>query len=157
MKGGILILMPTNKLTPEIIIAAIDGFESQKTRIDLRLPNFEQCCRWSPRDYHHAGSGPAEAQGLCRRTSADGSRATKTVGSDQRNNRVAVVTRHAGTRQTETQTECRGQSEHRGSVAEETGGKEIGGEGHSGEVSDEEAGQKESCQSSRQSRSNPQA
>jgi hypothetical protein len=29
--------MPTNKLTPEIIIAAIDGFESQTTRIDAQI------------------------------------------------------------------------------------------------------------------------
>jgi hypothetical protein len=36
-KGGILILMPTNRLTPEIITAAILGFEAQKKRIDVQI------------------------------------------------------------------------------------------------------------------------
>src|ERR1035441_1642080 len=35
--GGILILMPTNKLTTEILIAAIEGFGSQKARIDSQI------------------------------------------------------------------------------------------------------------------------
>ena len=34
---AILILMPTHKLTPEIITAAILGFEEQKLRIDAQI------------------------------------------------------------------------------------------------------------------------
>ena len=29
--------MPTQKLTPQFIAAAIEGFEAQKTRIDLQI------------------------------------------------------------------------------------------------------------------------
>jgi hypothetical protein len=36
-ESDILILMPAPKLTNEIIIAAIAGFESQKTRIDAQI------------------------------------------------------------------------------------------------------------------------
>ena len=37
MESDILILMPAPKLTNEIIIAAIAGFESQKNRIDEQI------------------------------------------------------------------------------------------------------------------------
>ena len=37
VESDILILMPAPKLTNEIIIAAIAGFESQKTRIDAQI------------------------------------------------------------------------------------------------------------------------
>ena len=50
------------------------------------------------------------------------------MGSDQRHNRVAVVTSHAGIRQTKTQAVCRWQGEHRGGTAETIGSEESGGE-----------------------------
>jgi hypothetical protein len=39
-EGGILNLMP--KLTPEILMAAIEGFEAQKTRIDAQIAELRQ-------------------------------------------------------------------------------------------------------------------
>ena len=44
------ISMPTNKLTPEIIIAAIEGFESQKARIDAQIAELRAMLRWPHRD-----------------------------------------------------------------------------------------------------------
>ena len=43
MESDILILMPAPKLTNEIIIAAIAGFESQKTRIDAQIAELGRC------------------------------------------------------------------------------------------------------------------
>ncbi len=34
--------MPTNKLTPEIITAAIEGFETQRQRIDAQIAELRQ-------------------------------------------------------------------------------------------------------------------
>jgi hypothetical protein len=45
--SGILILMPTPKLTNEILIAAIDGFESQKRRIDEQIAELRAMLRGS--------------------------------------------------------------------------------------------------------------
>ena len=35
--------MPTQKLTPEIIAAAVEGYESQKASIDRKSLNSEPC------------------------------------------------------------------------------------------------------------------
>ena len=40
--SAILILMPTYKLTPQIILAAIDGFEAQKLRIDAQIAQLRE-------------------------------------------------------------------------------------------------------------------
>jgi hypothetical protein len=77
------------------------------------------------------------------------------LGSDQRNNRVAVIASHVRACESEAQVECRWQSEHRGGIAKETGidkggkdgtsgreeigSKENGGEGRSGDEGGEEA------------------
>jgi hypothetical protein len=37
VKDGILILMPTQKFSPAILLAAIEGFEQQKLRIDAQI------------------------------------------------------------------------------------------------------------------------
>jgi hypothetical protein len=37
VKDGILILMPTQKFSPVILLAAIEGFEQQKLRIDAQI------------------------------------------------------------------------------------------------------------------------
>src|ERR1035441_5210823 len=39
---AILVVMPTHKLTAEILNAAIEGFESQKRRIDVQIAELRQ-------------------------------------------------------------------------------------------------------------------
>ena len=145
--------MPTNKLTPEIIHAAIAGFEQQKHSIDIQIADLKAMLPGSRTEPAATPEAAHEAQGLCRRTSPDGSRTAEAVGSDQRDNRVAVIASYAGTRKTETQAECRWQGQHRGGIAEEagseegggtSGGEEIGGKGRSGEKGGEEVCHQES-------------
>src|ERR1035437_2333928 len=45
---AILILMPTHKLTAEIINAAILGFEEQKRRIDVQIAELRQMLTGTP-------------------------------------------------------------------------------------------------------------
>ena len=45
---AILILMPTHKLTPEIITAAVEGFEQQKLRIDAQIAELRQMLTGTP-------------------------------------------------------------------------------------------------------------
>ena len=48
-------LMPTNKLSPEIIHAAIAGFESQKARIDAQIADLRALLpQWPHRASRHA-------------------------------------------------------------------------------------------------------
>ena len=45
---AILVLMPTHKLTPEIINAAIEGFEQQKLRIDAQIAELRAMLHGGP-------------------------------------------------------------------------------------------------------------
>jgi len=45
---AILILMPTHKLTPEIITAAVEGFEQQKRRIDAQIAELRAMLEGGP-------------------------------------------------------------------------------------------------------------
>src|SRR5450759_3073026 len=45
---AILILMPTHKLTPEIITAAVEGFEQQKLRIDVQIAELRAMLTGTP-------------------------------------------------------------------------------------------------------------
>jgi hypothetical protein len=116
--------------------------EVQDRRSDCRTPG--HAGRWPPGTSRNAGRGSTETQDLCRRTSPDGSGTAEAVGSDQRNNRVAVTSRYARTLKAETQAECRWpqgnfrchkekvgfeESGERGtSRRQESGGEEISGE-----------------------------
>ena len=51
--------MPTQKLTTEIITAAIEGFESQKTRIDQQIAELRSLLTGGP-DEIAATPGPAK-------------------------------------------------------------------------------------------------
>jgi hypothetical protein len=50
--------LPTPKLTPEIITAAIDGFEAQKTRIDVRIAELRALLTGSPAETAAAAEPP---------------------------------------------------------------------------------------------------
>jgi hypothetical protein len=52
--------MPTQKLTPEIIIAAIDGFETQKTRIDAQIAELRAILSGVPADTPATPEAPTD-------------------------------------------------------------------------------------------------
>ncbi len=64
--------MPTSKLNPEIISAAIAGFEAQKRRIDEQITELRQMLNPAARD---GAAPPAPAKKSKRRISAAGKRA----------------------------------------------------------------------------------
>ena len=75
---AILILMPTHKLTPEIITAAVEGFEQQKLRIDAQIAELRQMLTGSPTATAATPEGP---KGRRRKMSAA---ARKRIGDAQR-------------------------------------------------------------------------
>ncbi len=70
--------MPTNKLTPEIIIAAIDGFESKKRQIDEQIAELRAMLPGGPTE---SAAMPEAAKGRRRKVSAA---ARKRIGDAQR-------------------------------------------------------------------------
>jgi len=78
VKNGILILMPTHKLTPEIINAAIGGFEQQKLRIDSQIAELRAML---PGGRSEATATPDVPKGKRRKMSAA---ARKRIGDAQR-------------------------------------------------------------------------
>jgi hypothetical protein len=75
---AILILMPTHKLTPEIITAAVEGFEQQKRRIDAQIAELRQMLTGAPAGIAATPEGP---KGKGRKMSAA---ARKRIGDAQR-------------------------------------------------------------------------
>src|ERR1035437_3554866 len=75
---AILIPMPTHKLTPEIITAAVEGFEQQKLRIDAQIAELRQMLTGTPPATAAAPEGP---KGKRRKMSAA---ARKRIGDAQR-------------------------------------------------------------------------
>src|ERR1039458_3941657 len=57
VNNDILALMATHKLTPEIITAAIEGFESQKLRIDAQIAELRAMLHGGPTEIPAPG-GP---------------------------------------------------------------------------------------------------
>jgi hypothetical protein len=78
VKSGILIPMPTHKLTPEIVTAAIVGFEQQKLRIDAQIAELRAMLPGGPTATAAAPGGP---KGKRRKMSAA---ARKRIGDAQR-------------------------------------------------------------------------
>src|ERR1039457_1176338 len=74
---AILIPMPTQKLTPEIITAAVEGFEQQKLRIDAQIAELRQMLTGTPTE----PVIPAASKGKRRKMSAA---ARKRMGDAQR-------------------------------------------------------------------------
>src|ERR1035437_8343570 len=75
---AILILMPTHKLTPEIITAAVEGFEQQKLRIDAQIAELRQMLTGPPTA---TAAAPEVSKGKRRKMSAA---ARKRIGDAQR-------------------------------------------------------------------------
>ncbi len=76
--------MPTPKLNAEIIAAAIEGFESQKRRIDTQIGELRAMLSGGRTEgTSHTGSAHTEAQGQCRRPSPYGRRPEKKMGSNK--------------------------------------------------------------------------
>src|ERR1035437_9351120 len=75
---AILIPMPTHKLTPEIITAAVEGFEQQKLRIDAQIAELRQMLTGTPTD---PAATPESPKGKRRKMSAA---ARKRIGDAQR-------------------------------------------------------------------------
>ena len=75
---AILILMPTHKLTPEIITAAILGFEEQKRRIDTQIAELRAMLHGGPTATAATPEGPKDRR---RKMSAA---ARKRIGDAQR-------------------------------------------------------------------------
>src|SRR5450759_12899 len=75
---AILILMPTHKLTPEIITAAVEGFEQQKLRIDAQIAELRQMLTGTPTE---TAAAPEVPKGKRRKMSAA---ARKRIGDAQR-------------------------------------------------------------------------
>src|ERR1035437_8790974 len=75
---AILIPMPTHKLTPEIITAAIVGFEQQKLRIDAQIAELRQMLTGTPTA---TAAAPEAPKGRRRKMSAA---ARKRIGDAQR-------------------------------------------------------------------------
>jgi len=69
--------MPTHKLTPGIINAAIEGFESQKQRLDIQIAELRQSLTGTPRET----AAPEARKGKRRKMSAA---ARKRIGDAQR-------------------------------------------------------------------------
>src|ERR1017187_6237408 len=76
---AILILMPTHKLTAEIINAAIEGFEQQKLRIDAQIAELRAVLTGTPTE--PAATAPEAPKGKRRKMSAA---ARKRIGDAQR-------------------------------------------------------------------------
>src|SRR5450759_3975607 len=75
---AILILMPTHKLTPEIITAAVEGFEQQKLRIDAQIAELRAMLPGGPTA---TAATPEAPKGKRRKMSAA---ARKRIGDAQR-------------------------------------------------------------------------
>ena len=75
---AILIPMPTHKLTPEIINAAVEGFEQQKLRIDAQIAELRAMLHGGPTATAATPDGP---KGKRRKMSAA---ARKRIGDAQR-------------------------------------------------------------------------
>ena len=75
---AILILMPQHKLTPEIINAAVEGFEQQKLRIDAQIAELRAMLHGGPTATAATPEGP---KGRRRKMSAA---ARKRIGDAQR-------------------------------------------------------------------------
>ena len=75
---AILILMPTHKLTPEIITAAVEGFEQQKRRIDAQIAELRAMLEGGPTE---TAAAPEVPKGKRRKMSAA---ARKRIGDAQR-------------------------------------------------------------------------
>jgi hypothetical protein len=74
---AILIPMPTHKLTPEIINAAVEGFEQQKRRIDVQIAELRAMLTGTPTE----AAAPEVPKGKRRKMSAA---ARKRIGDAQR-------------------------------------------------------------------------
>src|ERR1035437_4707172 len=70
--------MPTHKLTPEIITAAVEGFEQQKLRIDAQIAELRQMLTGTPTE---TAAAPEVPKGKRRKMSAA---ARKRIGDAQR-------------------------------------------------------------------------
>jgi len=70
--------MPTHKLTPEIINAAVEGFEQQKRRIDVQIAELRQMLTGTPTA---TAATPESPKGKRRKMSAA---ARKRIGDAQR-------------------------------------------------------------------------
>src|ERR1019366_127050 len=70
--------MPTHKLTPEIITAAVEGFEQQKLRIDAQIAELRQMLTGTPTD---PAATPESPTGKRRKMSAA---VRKRIGDAQR-------------------------------------------------------------------------
>ena len=105
MKDGILILMPTNKLTPEIIQSCNRRLRIAK-KTQYRHPNSRTRAMWTgtPRD-RATPEALQRTQDFCRRPSPDGSRTEGKMGSGK--GRSQSRRQPHRNRQTETQAECR--------------------------------------------------
>src|ERR1035437_8034641 len=75
---AILIPMPTHKPTPEIINAAVEGFEQQKLRIDVQIAELRQMLTGTPTA---TAAAPEAPKGKRRKMSAA---ARKRIGDAQR-------------------------------------------------------------------------
>src|SRR5450759_3974124 len=75
---AILIPMPTHKLTPEIITAAVEGFEQQKRRIDTQIAELRAMLHGGPTA---TAATPEAPKGKRRKMSAA---ARKRIGDAQR-------------------------------------------------------------------------
>ena len=80
---AILIPMPTHKLTPEIINAAVEGFEQQKLRIDVQIAELRQMLTGTPTGTAASSEVP---KGKRRMSAA----ARKRIGDAQRKRWAAV-------------------------------------------------------------------
>ena len=70
--------MPTHKLTPEIITAAIEGFESQKRHIDTQIAELRSILSGGPAESAATPEAPAKKRKIsadARRTMALGQKA----------------------------------------------------------------------------------
>ena len=67
--------MPAQKLSPEIIQAAIEGFEAQKSRIDAQIAQLRQMLDGDRRDRLEAAAPSPAPQKRKRRLSAAGRKA----------------------------------------------------------------------------------
>ena len=77
VNNDILALMATHKLTPEIITAAVEGFEQQKLRIDAQIAELRQMLTGAPME----PATPEVPKGKRRKMSAA---ARKRIGDAQR-------------------------------------------------------------------------
>ena len=137
--NGILNLMPTQKLNTAILLAAIEGFEQQKLRIDTQIAGLRAMLSPDTRPVVTPETPITKRRPMS-------AAARKRMSDAQRKRWAGVLdgAGHARTRKAETQAECSRQGRNRRRVEETLGGEESG----SGEGSTNRR-QKDRCKESR--------